>query len=194
MSLGLALVGRPLRAKAPSSIASSAKRKSIVEETPGITRDRLYARANWLTKDFTIVDTGGIQIKNVPFQTEIRAQVQIAIEEADLIVFVVDGKKGLTGDDRLVAKMLFQSGKKVLLAVNKIDNINEIGNEAEFYKLGFGDPFVVSGAHGIGIGDLLDAIIKSLPGETHYGISGQHFAFSLIGRPNVGKSSLANRF
>jgi GTP-binding protein len=164
MSLGLvALVGEPSSGKSTLFNRIVGERKSIVEETPGITRDRLYARANWLTKDFTIVDTGGIQIKNVPFQTEIRAQVQIAIEQADLIVFVVDGKKGLTGDDRLVAKMLFQSGKKVLLAVNKIDNINEIGNEAEFYKLGFGDPFVVSGAHGIGIGDLLDAIIKSLP-------------------------------
>jgi GTP-binding protein len=193
MSLGLvALVGEPSSGKSTLFNRIVGERKSIVEETPGITRDRLYARANWLTKDFTVVDTGGIQIKDVPFQTEIRAQVQIAVEQADLIVFVVDGKKGVTGDDRLVAKMLFQSGKKVLLAVNKIDNINEIGNQAEFYKLGFGDPFPVSGAHGIGIGDLLDAIIKSLPEKpiTEYPDS---IAFSLIGRPNVGKSSLANR-
>ena len=108
MSLGLvALVGEPSSGKSTLFNRIVGERKSIVEETPGITRDRLYARANWLTKDFTIVDTGGIQIKDVPFQTEIRAQVQIAVEQADLIVFVVDGKKGLTGDDRLVAKMLF---------------------------------------------------------------------------------------
>ena len=158
MSLGVvALVGAPSSGKSTLFNRFVGERKSIVEETPGITRDRLYAHANWLTRDFTVVDTGGIQIKNVPFQTEIRAQVQIAIEEADLVIFVVDGKKGLTGDDRMIAKLLFQSGKKVLLAVNKIDNINEIGNQAEFYALGFGDPFPVSGVHDCGHQSLLIA-------------------------------------
>ena len=193
MSLGVvALVGAPSSGKSTLFNRFVGERKSIVEETPGITRDRLYAHATWLTRDFTVIDTGGIQIKNVPFQTEIRAQVQIAIEEADLLIFVVDGKKGLTGDDRLIAKMLFQSGKKVLLAVNKIDNINEIGNQADFYALGFGEPFPVSGAHGIGIGDLLDAVIKGLP-EKEIPSYPDSISFSLIGRPNVGKSSLANR-
>jgi len=193
MSLGVvALVGAPSSGKSTLFNRFVGERKSIVEETPGITRDRLYAHATWLTRDFTVVDTGGIQIKNVPFQTEIRAQVQIAIEEADLLIFVVDGKKGLTGNDRLIAKMLFQSEKKVLLAVNKIDNINEIGNQVEFYALGFGDPFPVSGAHGIGIGDLLDAVIKNLP-EKEMPSYPDSVSFSLIGRPNVGKSSLANR-
>jgi len=193
MSLGVvALVGAPSSGKSTLFNRIVGERKSIVEETPGITRDRLYSKANWLTKDFTIIDTGGVQIKNVPFQTEIRAQVEIAIEEADLLIFVVDGNKGLTGDDRMIAKMLFQSQKKVLLAVNKIDNINEIGNQAEFYALGFGDPFAVSGAHGIGIGDLLDAVIKALP-EKPIAEYPDSISFSLIGRPNVGKSSLANR-
>ena len=193
MSLGVvALVGAPSSGKSTLFNRFVGERKSIVEETPGITRDRLYAHATWLTRDFTVIDTGGIQIKNVPFQTEIRAQVQIAIEEADLLIFVVDGKKGLTGDDRLIAKMLFQSAKKVLLAVNKIDNINEIGNQADFYALGFGEPFPVSGAHGIGIGDLLDAVIKGLP-EKEIPSYPDSISFSLIGRPNVGKSSLANR-
>lgn len=193
MSLGVvALVGAPSSGKSTLFNRIVGERKSIVEETPGITRDRLYAKANWLTKDFTIIDTGGIQIKNAPFQEEIRAQVQIAIEQADLIVFVCDGKKGLSGDDRLIAKMLFASKKPVLLAVNKIDTVTELGNSSEFYRLGFGDPIAVSGAHGIGIGDLLDLVIKKLP-EKEMPSYPDSIAFSLIGRPNVGKSSLTNR-
>lgn len=193
MPLGVvALVGSPSSGKSTLFNRIVGERKSIVEETPGITRDRLYGKANWLTKDFTIIDTGGIQIKDVPFQSEIRSQVEIAIEQADLIIFVVDGKKGLSGDDRFIAKLLFKSGKKVLLAVNKIDRIEEIGNAGDFYSLGFGDPFPVSGAHGIGIGDLLDKVIASLP-EKEVPDYGGAITFSLIGRPNVGKSSLANR-
>lgn len=193
MSLGIvALVGAPSSGKSTIFNRIVGERKAIVEATPGITRDRLYAKANWLTQDFTIIDTGGIQIKDAPFQEEIRAQVQIAIEQADLILFLVDGKKGLTGDDRLIAKLLFKSGKPVILAVNKIDNINEIGNQAEFYALGFGEPMAISGAHGIGIGDLLDKVIAQLPKKEQVEYP-DSIAFSLIGRPNVGKSSLANR-
>jgi GTP-binding protein len=193
MALGVvALVGAPSSGKSTIFNRIVGERKSIVEPTPGITRDRLYAKANWLTKDFTIIDTGGIQIKSAPFQEEIRAQVEIAIEQADLIIFVVDGKKGLTGDDRYIAKLLFKSAKPVVLAVNKIDNINEVANQAEFYALGLGEPMIVSGAHGIGIGDLLDVVIKKLP-EKEVPDYGDAISFSLIGRPNVGKSSLANK-
>ncbi len=193
MSLGtLAIVGAPSVGKSTIFNRIVGERKAIVEPTRGITRDRLYAKANWLTKEFTVIDTGGIQIQNAPFQEEIRAQVEIAIEEADLILFVTDGKVGLSGDDKFIARLLYSSKKKVLLAVNKIDNIQEIANQSEFYRLGFGEPFIVSGAHGIGIGDLLDAIIKNLPGKEDKLYDGA-IRFSLIGRPNVGKSSLANR-
>jgi GTP-binding protein len=193
MSLGtLAIVGAPSVGKSTIFNRIVGSRKAIVEPTRGITRDRLYAKANWLTKDFTVIDTGGIQIKDAPFQEEIRVQVEIALKEADIILFVVDGKLGLSGDDRFIAKLLYQSGKKIILAVNKIDNIEEVANQSEFYKLGFGTPFVVSGAHGIGIGDLLDEIIKDLP-EKVIPIYKDAISFCLIGRPNVGKSSLANR-
>jgi small GTP-binding protein domain len=164
MSLGtLAIVGAPSVGKSTIFNRIVGERRSIVEEERGITRDRLYAKATWLTKDFTVIDTGGIQLKNAPFQEEIRAQVEIALEEADVILFLVDGKTGLTGDDNFIAKLLYRSNKPVLLGVNKIDNINEIGDQSEFYSLGFGDPFPLSGAHGIGVGDVLDAIIKKLP-------------------------------
>ena len=192
MPLGLvALVGAPNVGKSTIFNRMVGQRSSIVEDTPGVTRDRLYGTGEWLTRKFRVVDTGGVEIKNAPFQTEIRAQVQIAIEEADVIVFVVDGKMGLSGDDKAVARMLYRSGKPVILAVNKIDNIEMVADSSEFYALGLGGPLVVSGAHGIGIGDLLDRIISLLPNneEEEYPDS---IAFSFIGRPNVGKSSLTN--
>lgn len=193
MPLGtLAIVGAPSVGKSTIFNRIVGERRSIVEDERGVTRDRLYARASWLTKDFTVIDTGGIQIKNAPFQEEIRAQVEIAISEADVILFLVDGKTGLTGDDRFIAKLLYKCKKPVILGVNKIDNINEIGNQSEFYALGFGDPIVLSGAHGIGVGDMLDVVIKKLP-EKEVPDYGDAISFSLIGRPNVGKSSLANR-
>ncbi|MDO5330379.1 MAG: 50S ribosome-binding GTPase, partial [Bacillota bacterium] len=155
MPLGIvALVGSPNAGKSTIFNRIVGERKAIVEDEPGITRDRLYGKAHWLTKDFTIIDTGGIEINNAPFQAEIRAQVQIALREADLIVFVTDGKKGLSGDDELIAKMLYKSDKPVIVAANKIDNISQISNIADFYALGLGEPIAVSGAHGIGIGDL----------------------------------------
>jgi GTPase len=193
MSLGLvALVGAPNVGKSTIFNRFVGERKSIIEDTPGVTRDRIYGTATWLTKTFRVVDTGGIEIKNKPFQTQIRAQVEMAIDEADLIVFIVDGKNGLTGDDEAVAKLLYKSNKPVIIAVNKIDNIEHIGNLSDFYALGLGDPLPISGAHGIGIGDLLDKIITMLPqkDEPDYGNA---VTFCLIGRPNVGKSSLTNR-
>ncbi len=191
--LGLvALVGAPNVGKSTIFNRMVGSRSSIVEDTPGITRDRLYGTGEWLTRKFRVVDTGGIEIKNAPFQTEIRAQAQMAMEEADVILFVVDGRLGVTGDDRGVAKMLYKTNKPVILVVNKIDNREKLGDAAEFYSLGLGEPFPVSGAHGIGIGDLLDKIISVLP-EGQDEDYGDAITFSFIGRPNVGKSSLTNK-
>ncbi len=193
MSLPLvAVVGSPSVGKSTIFNRIIGEKKAIVEETRGVTRDRLYARTKWLTVPFNVVDTGGIEVENKPFQEQIRIQAQIAIDEADVVVFVVDGKIGLSEDDRLIAKMLQKANKKTILVVNKIDNIDQIANIYEFYALSLGDPIATSGEHGIGIGDLLDKIIELLPREIEVkeekGIS-----FSLIGRPNVGKSSLFNR-
>lgn len=194
MQLGtLAIVGAPSAGKSTIFNRIVGERKAIVEPTRGVTRDRLYGKGTWLTKEFTVIDTGGIQIKDAPFQEEIRAQVDIALEQADVILFVVDGKLGLSHDDRFIAKLLFQSKKPIILAVNKIDNIQEIADMSDFYKLGFGAPIAVSGAHGIGIGDLLDKAISLLP-EKNENIYENAISFCLIGRPNVGKSSLSNRF
>lgn len=191
--LGLvALVGAPNVGKSTIFNRMVGSRASIVEDTPGVTRDRLYGTGEWLTRKFRVVDTGGIEIKNAPFQSEIRAQAQLAMEEADVILFVVDGRLGITGDDRGVAKLLYQTEKPVILVVNKIDNRDKLGDAAEFYSLGLGEPFPVSGAHGIGIGDLLDKVIASLP-EGQEEDYGDAITFSFIGRPNVGKSSLVNR-
>ena len=192
MPLGLvAFVGAPNVGKSTIFNRIVGTRASIVEDTPGVTRDRLYGVGEWLTRKFRVVDTGGVEIANAPFQQEIRAQVQIAIDEADVIVFVVDGRTGLNDDDKKVARMLYKCEKPVILAVNKIDNIDRLADAAEFYALGLGDPFAVSGAHGIGIGDLLDKIVSYLPNEEEETYEGQ-ITFSFIGRPNVGKSSLTN--
>ena len=193
MPLGLvALVGAPNVGNSTLLNRMLGKRLSIVEDTPGVTRDRLYGTAEWLTRKFRIVDTGGIEIKKAPFQEEIRAQATIAMEEADVIVFVVDGKVGITSDDMAVAKLLYQTDKPVLLAVNKIDNVESLSDTTEFYSLGLGDPIACSGSHGIGVGDLLDKIVNLLPAEEDNEFP-DAIAFSFIGRPNVGKSSLTNR-
>lgn len=166
-------------------------KKSIIETQRGVTRDRIYAKSSWLTREFSLVDTGGIELENRPFQEQIRMQAEMAIDEADVILFVVDGKVGMNDDDKLVASILHRSKKPVILAVNKIDDEHLINNIYEFYKLGVGDPIAVSGVHGIGIGDILDKIIKLLP-EEHDSIVEENIKFSIIGRPNVGKSSLCN--
>ncbi len=192
MSMPLvALVGAPNVGKSTIFNRMVGSRLSIVEDTPGVTRDRLYGTAEWLTRKFRVVDTGGVEIENRPFQVQIRAQAEIAIEEADVIVFVADGKLGVTGDDRVVARMLYKSGKPVILAVNKIDNADRIADVQEFYSLGLGDPIPVSGAHGIGVGDVLDRIVSLIPDKADVDY-GSAITFSLIGRPNVGKSSITN--
>lgn len=193
MSLGLvAIVGSPSVGKSTIFNRIIGEKKSIIEETRGVTRDRIYAHTSWLTKYFDIVDTGGIELENSTFQSQIRMQVEIAINEADVILFVVDGKVGLNDDDYLVAKMLYKSNKPVILAVNKIDDTHLINNIYEFYSLGLGEPIPCSGAHGVGIGEILDKILEHLTKneEKHTQLTG--LRFSIIGRPNVGKSSLCN--
>lgn len=192
MSIGtVAIVGSPSVGKSTIFNRIIGERKSIIEERRGVTRDRIYAKASWLTRDFILIDTGGIELENRPFQEQIRMQAEIAIKEANVILFVVDGKLGLNEDDLLVASMLHKSNKPVVLAVNKIDDSNLIANIYDFYRLGVGDPIAVSGAHGIGIGDVLDEIIKKIPDEVEETIDNS-IKFSVIGRPNVGKSSLVN--
>ncbi len=187
----VAIVGAPNVGKSTIFNRIAGERKSIIDDQPGVTRDRIYAKASWLGKDFRLIDTGGVEIENRPFQEQIRAQVEIAIEEADIIIFVVDGKVGISKDDRMVAKMLYKANKTIILAVNKIDDGFHLGDINEFYGLGIGDPIAVSGAHGIGIGDILDQIVHLLPEKEIKEYEGQ-ICFSLIGRPNVGKSSLVN--
>ena len=186
-----ALVGRPNVGKSTVFNRIIGERKSIVEDTPGVTRDRIYGKAEWLTKEFRVIDTGGIQIENQPFKEEIEMQVEIAIEEADSIVFVVNGRDGLTKDDEYIAKMLRKSQKPVILVVNKIDDLQFMDAIYEFYALGLGDPIALSGTHGIGIGDMLDKIVESFPKNIRNEYEGMT-RFCLIGRPNVGKSSLVN--
>ena len=189
----VAIVGRPNVGKSTVFNRMLQERVSIVEDTPGVTRDRIYGDCQWLSKTYRLIDTGGIQIEDVPFQKEINAQVEIAIEEADVIIFITDGKSGLTGDDEYIARLLNRSKKPVILAVNKIDDISKIGDIYEYYKLGIGDPIAISGVHGIGIGDLLDKVVELMPDKTIEDYEGM-IRFAVIGRPNVGKSSLTNAF
>ena len=192
MALGVvAIVGSPNVGKSTIFNRIVGRRRAIVDDQPGVTRDRLYETAEWLDRSFRLVDTGGIEIADRPFQEQIRVQTQLAIDEADVIIFVADGKKGISKDDRFIAKMLFKTNKPVILAVNKIDNQDMLLGLGEFYSLGLGEPIAVSGEHGIGIGDILDKIIKVLPKveEVQYDDA---ITFSIIGRPNVGKSSLVN--
>ncbi|CDE16451.1 MAG TPA: ribosome biogenesis GTPase Der [Firmicutes bacterium] len=187
----VALVGSPSTGKSTIFNRIIGERKSIVSEEHGITRDRLYAEAEWLGETFTLIDTGGLEIVNAPFQKEIRAQVEYAIDEADVIIFLVDGKAGLTANDDYVRSLLFKVKKKVVLACNKIDDVDHMYRIYDFYSLGFGEPIAVSGAHGIGLGDLLDKVVKMLPKKSPKAYDNA-ITFTFIGRPNVGKSSLTN--
>ena len=187
----LAIVGRPNVGKSTVFNRLIGERKSIVEDTPGVTRDRIYGTVEWLTREFQLIDTGGIQIEDQPFQQEIQMQVEIAIEEADCILFLVNGRDGVTSDDQFIARMLQRSNKPIILGVNKIDDHSLSYNLYDFYSLGVGDPIAVSGVHGIGIGDILDKAVALMPQDdidAHEGMT----SFCLIGRPNVGKSSLVN--
>ena len=187
----IAIVGRPNVGKSTIFNRIAGERISIVEDTPGVTRDRIYTTGEWLGREFSIIDTGGIDLGDEPFMDQIKHQAEIAIDEADVIIFVASGREGITDADELVAKILYRSNKPVILAVNKVDNPEMRNDIYEFYALGLGDPFPVSGSHGLGIGDVLDKAVKHFP-NTSEEEDEDTIKFSLIGRPNVGKSSLIN--
>lgn len=204
----VALVGRPNVGKSTLFNRLIGKQVAIVEDTPGTTRDRLYGEAEWAGSRFTVVDTGGLElgvepskgpagqapafpINSKPYMAQVRAQAQIAIDEADVVVMLTDATEGLTPADSEVADVLRRSNKPVILAVNKVDNEARAGAMYEFYGLGLGDPFPISALHGRGIGDLLDAVVNALPPEEpREEIEAVRIA--IVGRPNVGKSSLLN--
>ena len=190
----VAIVGRPNVGKSTLFNRLAGKRISIVQDTPGVTRDRVYAEAEWLNYNFTMIDTGGIEPAREDFiMQQMRRQANIAIETADVIVFIVDGKEGLTPADHEVANMLRKSKKPVVLVVNKIDNLKDEDNAWEFYNLGIGDPVTISAAQGLGLGDMLDRIVEPFDKVKADEEDDDVVKIAMIGKPNVGKSSLINR-
>lgn len=188
----VAIVGQPNVGKSTLFNRIINERVAIVEDRPGVTRDRNYARASWMGHQFSIIDTGGITWEDSTIDEEIRAQAEIAIEEADVIVMLADASQGVTSLDERIAHLLYRADKPVLLAVNKADNPEQRTDIYDFYSLGLGDPIPVSGSHGTGIGDLLDEVVKNFPADAEK-TEGGVISFSVIGRPNVGKSSIVNR-
>jgi GTP-binding protein len=188
----VAVVGRPNVGKSTIFNRIVGDRVSITDDKPGVTRDRIYARAEWQGHKFNVIDTGGIEISDAPFLAEIKAQVEIAIEESDLIVLVTDVRTGLVSDEYEIMKMLYISKKPVIVAVNKVDDISLVDHIYDFYTLGADEVVAVSGVHGIGMGDLLDKITERLPADTGDEYSAEFLKLCVIGRPNVGKSSLTN--
>lgn len=191
----VAVVGRPNVGKSTLFNSIVNKRISIVEDIPGVTRDRIYFDAEWLNHEFTMIDTGGIEFLNNNNETipqMMRYQAQLAIEEADVILFVVDGKQGLTPSDQEVSNILRNSGKPVILVVNKIDSANQEANIWEFYALGIGDPIGISAKNLMNLGDLLDEVVKNFPDTSKNEDDENTIHIALVGRPNVGKSSLTN--
>ena len=191
----VAIVGRPNVGKSMLFNKLIGKRLAIVEDTPGVTRDRIYGECEWAGRKFMLVDTGGIEPRaDNEILTFMREQAQIAIDHADVIIFLTDIKSGLTASDQDVANMLLRSGKPIVLAVNKMDSTGAIDPDYyEFYNLGMGDPVAVSAVHGHGTGDLLDECVKYFPPETEEDEEDDTIKVAVIGKPNVGKSSLVNR-
>ncbi|WP_449600979.1 ribosome biogenesis GTPase Der [Paenibacillus sp. Marseille-Q9583] len=189
----VAIVGRPNVGKSTIFNRLIGDRLAIVEDKPGITRDRIYGISDWNGKSFSVIDTGGIEIDgDDTILKSIRVQAELAIEEADVIVFMCEAKSGVTNSDEEVAQILFRSGKPIVLAINKVDNMKRADDIYEFYSLGFGDPIGISGSHGTGLGDLLDAVVERLPEKIDDEYDDDVIRVALIGRPNVGKSSLVN--
>lgn len=187
----IAIVGRPNVGKSTVFNRIAGERISIVEDTPGVTRDRIYATGEWLGREFSIIDTGGIDLGDEPFMDQIKHQAEIAIDEADVIILVASAREGVTDADEMVARILYRSKKPVILAVNKVDNPEMRNDIYEFYALGLGEPYPISGSHGLGLGDVLDEAVKHFSTDVEE-VDDSIIKFSLIGRPNVGKSSLIN--
>lgn len=191
----VAVVGRPNVGKSTLFNKLIGQRLSIVEDTPGVTRDRIYGKCEWLGREFMLVDTGGIEPEsNDVILSQMRRQSELAITSANVIILVTDIRSGVTSTDMDVAQMLIKSGKPVVLCVNKVDNVGEPPMELyEFYNLGLGEPFPVSSVHGHGTGDMLDEVLKYLPEISPDDEEGDAVKVAVIGKPNVGKSSLINR-
>lgn len=189
----MAIVGRPNVGKSTLFNQIGKKRVSIVEDFPGVTRDRIYLDAEWLNRDFTMIDTGGIELETTDHMlTSMRHQAKLAIEEADVVVFVVDGRTGMTNADLEVAHILRTSRKPIVLAVNKVDSLKRENDIYEFYNLGLGDPIAISASNSLNLGDLLDKIVESFPDGVEEQKAADEISIAVIGRPNVGKSSLVN--
>lgn len=190
----VAIVGRPNVGKSTLFNKIAGRRIAIVEDTPGVTRDRIYADAEWLSHEFRLIDTGGIEPDSEDaILSQMRRQAQIAVETCDVIIFMVDGKTGLADADREVAHMLRKSGKPVVLTVNKIDRLEETANAYEFYNLGFGEPFAISSTQALNLGDLLDEVVSKFPEYDNDDAEDEYIKVAFVGKPNVGKSSLVNR-
>ena len=188
----VALVGRPNVGKSTIFNRLVGKKISIIEDTPGVTRDRIYADVEYGNYKFHLIDTGGIDVSKELFNDEIKVQASIAIDEADVIIFIVDGKEELNQNDFVIRDMLKKSGKDVIVAVNKIDNSKRDNNIYNFYELGFGDVIGISGEHGIGISEMLDIVCSNFKEVEEPEEENDIIKFAIIGRPNVGKSSLLN--
>lgn len=186
------LVGRPNVGKSTIFNRLVGKKISIIEDTPGVTRDRIYADVHYGDYQFHLIDTGGIDVGDELFNDEIKVQASIAIDEADVVVFIVDGKEAITKNDYVIRDMLKRSGKDVIVAVNKIDNLERVENIYQFYELGFEDVMAISGEHNLGIGELLDKIVQDFRPVPEITYADDKIKFCIIGRPNVGKSSLVN--
>ena len=172
----VAIVGRPNVGKSSLFNRLAGDKLAITDDMSGVTRDRLYSKCEWLDQEFNLIDTGGIELSDLPFMEEIKAQAQLAIDEADVIVLVVDGRVGLTNDDENVMNILHRSNKPVIVAANKIDDIKFIDNVYDFYNLGVEYVFPISALHGAGVGDLLDTIVQLLPKKNLK----QHLIFQLL--------------
>lgn len=189
----VAVVGRPNVGKSTLFNKLVGRRVAIVEDTPGVTRDRIYAEAQWLDYSFILVDTGGIEpVKDDVISRQMRMQAQLAIDTADVIVFLADGREGMTAADEEVAQMLRRSKKPVVLAINKVDAPKFEDSAYDFYALGIGTPITISAEQGLGIGDLLDAIVDGFPREEEAEAEEGALNIAFVGKPNVGKSSLVN--
>ena len=190
----VAVVGRPNVGKSTFFNQMAGRRIAIVEDTPGVTRDRVYADCEWQNYKFTLIDTGGIDPNSDdPLLSQMRRQAEIAIETCDVILFFVDGRSGMTADDEDVADMLRKSGKPVMLVVNKVDNIRQMDNIYEFYNLGMGDPIGISSINLMNFGDLLEELCKHFPDPEEEEDEEHPIRIAVAGKPNVGKSSLVNR-